>query len=1216
MGQLVTTALGAIGGFLIGGPFGAQIGAMIGGAIGSELFGPTIEGPRLNDLTVSSSTYGNAIPRLFGTSRMSTNMIWTSGIKEKKEKKRAGKGGPKQTVYTYSASFAVAICAGPLDGVLRIWADGKLIAGSTDPITNIGSYNGFLPADLVLSIVTGKKKNKYKYTFYNGSETQLPSPVMEAKEGVGNVPAHRGLAYIVFENMPLEDFGNRIPQITVEVTKAPVSQVPYMHIQNNDDSYVTSGTPFIDYDTDRWIMIDGATVKVFSLSTNQLIDTFPINIDHGSKMAMGPGGGPFIYQIGSSNNRPYAKISGTAFGDPSVIRGRSGNFFDEYPVRRCCGSDDDPVWMANGQNIVIRVFNKGSPEWYFVNASPFGGGSVYSADSFKFVNFVPPNGTQVRLGEFDGYSQFGQWWTVTGGCHIDTWTIRAGAQAKNFVQTPVSPSECDCEYKYIFSPDDARCYQDGSTDITLDASLTSIDEVYYDPSDNSVVIVYWRSTGTGNKPCCAKYMLDEGVFKFNAKDLPGVEFGPGGGRARQTRLNGGSLSWAGSFPPKAYSIDLQNGNVIRSMGISGTGFNSFGWDDVSQTLFASYYSQGGTGGSGTGFCRIAFARTSGTVSVGSIAAEIMDDTGQLLPTDYDVSQLDSIPVIGYIISRESTARDCLQQLASTYLFDGVESDYKLKFVLRGGSPVATITENQMANVEDRDTQLKETLAQETEAPMRVTVNYMDKERDYQTGSQFAKRITNPYPTMNSRLEAKVDLPIVLLATDAKKLADKTLKMLWTNRTMGEASLPWKFLKHDPTDVVTITLNDGSSRDVRFSRIDTGADMTLKVSTVSESQTAYTSDVEAESGRGGVPPQQATDFPPATPEIINTPLLRDVDDTEGAGTITYISAYSISTLFGGAYVSVQSASNEDFEEVTFIDDSPICGTAKTALPATRSWASTDTTTELIVSLYSKDWDLTSITYDQLMAGYNLALVGNEVIQFKDADLNDDGTWTLTNILRARRGTDPWVMKHTAGERFVMLSTNGSIQPSTRTNVNFNVTAKYKATPPGRSEETSFAKPVTLNPNDLRPYSVTNVKVIDDDTTVTISATRRSRLTWEMKDLVTIAPNEEGSSGLYTFTIWAGMDLLAAMSHYENEGIKSLDDSGVLDSLTSIIENANVFTPGDTSGIPLDPELEIEMSTTMEEFVCRIVQTGYAKGFPTYFHAKRGAEGDPWDITELY
>ncbi len=55
---------------------------------------------------------------------------------------------------------------------------------------------------------------------YTGSDDQLPDSLIEAKEGAGNAPAYRGLAYIVFERLALADFGNRIPQLSFEVHRA------------------------------------------------------------------------------------------------------------------------------------------------------------------------------------------------------------------------------------------------------------------------------------------------------------------------------------------------------------------------------------------------------------------------------------------------------------------------------------------------------------------------------------------------------------------------------------------------------------------------------------------------------------------------------------------------------------------------------------------------------------------------------------------------------------------------------------------------------------------------------------------------------------------------------------------------------------------------------------------------------------------------------------
>ena len=60
---------------------------------------------------------------------------------------------------------------------------------------------------------------------YSGDETQTPDPLIVAKDG--DAPAYRGLAYVVFERLPLENFGNRIPQLSFEVVR-PIGQLEKM----------------------------------------------------------------------------------------------------------------------------------------------------------------------------------------------------------------------------------------------------------------------------------------------------------------------------------------------------------------------------------------------------------------------------------------------------------------------------------------------------------------------------------------------------------------------------------------------------------------------------------------------------------------------------------------------------------------------------------------------------------------------------------------------------------------------------------------------------------------------------------------------------------------------------------------------------------------------------------------------------------------------------
>jgi len=155
-----------------------------------------VEGSRLKEAQVTSSTEGVAIARLFGRMRMGGNLFWATKYLETvtTTSTKSGKGGgpsTNTTSYTYSVSFAIGLCEGAANTQMgRVWADGKLLDTS-----------------------------KYTIRFYPGSTTQTPDSFMETIEGAGRVPAYRGLCYMMFEQFPLAEFGNRIPNISVEVIK-------------------------------------------------------------------------------------------------------------------------------------------------------------------------------------------------------------------------------------------------------------------------------------------------------------------------------------------------------------------------------------------------------------------------------------------------------------------------------------------------------------------------------------------------------------------------------------------------------------------------------------------------------------------------------------------------------------------------------------------------------------------------------------------------------------------------------------------------------------------------------------------------------------------------------------------------------------------------------------------------------------------------------------
>lgn len=190
MATMVLTAIGTA----LGGPLGGAIGALAGRALDSAIIGsPKHEGPRLKDLSVTTSSYGAHIPRHFGRVRAAGTIIWATDLVEHSKKSGGGKGKPSVTTYTYSISCAIALASRPIRSIGRIWADGDLLRGEQ-----------------------GDLKVGGKMRFYSGNGDQAPDPLMVAAIGAA-CPAFRGVSYVVFENLQLADFGNRIPSLTFEI---------------------------------------------------------------------------------------------------------------------------------------------------------------------------------------------------------------------------------------------------------------------------------------------------------------------------------------------------------------------------------------------------------------------------------------------------------------------------------------------------------------------------------------------------------------------------------------------------------------------------------------------------------------------------------------------------------------------------------------------------------------------------------------------------------------------------------------------------------------------------------------------------------------------------------------------------------------------------------------------------------------------------------------
>ncbi len=205
---MATLALG-IAGAVVGSAFGnPMLGFSIGTAIGSMIDAPRVPGQevgKVDDLHVSGSSYGTAIPVVWGGGRLAANLIWATDLVLHQTTQHHGKGGgPSTKTDTYSVSCQALVCAAGRNArVTRVWGD--------DLVLWEAGYSG--------NLVTPR--------FLSGDESQNADVLVAANPGsgfaAGQTPACRGQLTFVLQDLPLQNFSNRLPNLSVEVATDPVS---------------------------------------------------------------------------------------------------------------------------------------------------------------------------------------------------------------------------------------------------------------------------------------------------------------------------------------------------------------------------------------------------------------------------------------------------------------------------------------------------------------------------------------------------------------------------------------------------------------------------------------------------------------------------------------------------------------------------------------------------------------------------------------------------------------------------------------------------------------------------------------------------------------------------------------------------------------------------------------------------------------------------------
>ena len=313
-----------------------------------------IKGPRLDSLKTTTAEYGTPIPRFWGKRKFEVPIIWAEDLRETKHTSK-GKAG-KNTQYKYYASFAVLISDHEIDGVTRIWMDDKLVYQTTD----VGPVSVGAAAGLT---VGGNMR------VYLGTEDQEADPRMEAwcddRYGPNSCPAYRGSAYIVFEELPVNNFGNRIPNITVEAVNNKSDILPYEQLSGGNGD-IDGLSPDFNY----LYQIAGTTFQTWDLPSRTVITTVTMPSGVSDRIAVSTGvvyalnGLTSPFEIWTFRDDGTGASVGTVTG-PGAYSGlsyKAGQLF-AYPAN----TNEEYIGVVGGTTIA-QIMCGFSPTHYFQDA--------------------------------------------------------------------------------------------------------------------------------------------------------------------------------------------------------------------------------------------------------------------------------------------------------------------------------------------------------------------------------------------------------------------------------------------------------------------------------------------------------------------------------------------------------------------------------------------------------------------------------------------------------------------------------------------------------------------------------------------------------------------------------------------------------------------------------------------------------------------------------
>jgi hypothetical protein len=472
--------------------------------------------------------------------------------------------------------------------------------------------------------------------------------------------------------------------------------------------------------------------------------------------------------------------------------------------------------------------------------------------------------------------------------------------------------------------------------------------------------------------------------------------------------------------------------------------------------------------------------------------------------DIFTSDIDTLPVAGFVSSDGGSLANVINQFASLYGFTWVERNDQILFTRREIADTP-LTIDMVANAEDM-AQLSERegnpqivvikRTDDSSFPKSISLTYLNVDADYKAGYEIAKRNSSPYPTNKAMAPLDLTMSVSLHPNQVLGMLYDAIYRVWSSKLGYSIRLPIKFIALDPGDILQFTANGTVYEAMVTSQI-INADNSLSISLAEVAGVTYATQVETQ------------------PTVVNTNLayglpvraiLIDVPDTDPdmlvdgqLNLLLLMSGYGENDFTSGRLDMTPMTNPETFTPRASSSVACKIGTllnTPTAIDFPFEYDNTNAFRILRGSIPVGRFE--AHTNDELEADptLNLMVVGRggvwEFIQFGAFEIIDADTVEITHLLRGRFGTENTVNNHSTNDTIAFLDDAVKV-PYTVADYRADVGYLWRVLSPGQPTWSVDAQVLLPSGASRKPYAPVQASARLDTVTgdVWLTWTRRAR-----------------------------------------------------------------------------------------------------------------------------